>query len=160
MSAVDIVFIAGTIFVLIIGALIATTFLTEFKDSDIVVDSFPTNAKTALDQGEAALYGFDGIILFFFVGLAVVSIASAALVNVNPIFFVGAFIVNLIMVVISTIFNDIFLVVAANPTIAPIANSFPIMTTMMANFPVLIMVVSTLIAIATFAKGSGGGQFA
>ena len=155
-SLYDVIFLLAATLVILIAA-VFTYFIVDEVQNDIGVQEQFNATGTSLtyfDQGKSALNTFDyGVATFIFItGLA--TIALATMVNSNPVFFFGSFIVLIVIVGISAILTNTAIEIFSVDAIAPIANQFPISMLVLSIYPHICLVISALVAIVQYSKTS------
>ncbi len=155
-SLIDLFLIIIIIFSFAIVFLFAGFIMTEFKN--VVNESDVPLNITYFEKGEQALQGFDsGLVIIAFGGL--IAIIIAAFMNkIHPIFFIPAFIVFLILILIAPIFTNVFDAIATSDTLVDTANDYSLMVTFMRNIPIFALVGGIMVMIVLYGKSRGGSS--
>ena len=154
MSFQDVGITIIAVFVLAFSVVIGAVILYQFSEN---VPSKYTELKDNVDDGLNVMYGFDKLIIFFAVGMAVISIISAFMINVHPIFFVIGILINGVMIVLSIVFKDLWNNIVTSTWIAPVVNNLPLTDLFLTNLPIFSLIISVLLAIAMYAGKNEGG---
>jgi hypothetical protein len=124
------------------------------------------NATQPMVKARAAVASFNDLIIVVLFASAVASIISASQIRAHPKFFFFTFILQLFMVVLSTVTTTVYQDFVTPPmgglandttSLAYIAtNVFPNFAVILENAPIITFAITTLVAIASFIMGGKG----
>lgn len=160
MSMSDMFMIVVGGFVAAISILFIFYVFNAFNTDPNIQTVFAANKASTvpIQQGLDAVKTMDyGMALFIFVA-GLTSIALAAMVRSHPLFFMITFLFQIFLVMISAILSNVFGMLTSSAMLSSITGQFPI--TMMifgAYFPLIVLVISSLIAIAQYATPGYSG---
>ena len=97
----------------------------------------------------------DLIVIVLFAS-AVAAIISASQIRAHPKFFFFTFVLQIFMIVLSSVVTDVYRDFISRPEIAATAALFPNFQTILYNAPALTFIITTLVAIASFTMGGRG----
>jgi len=152
----DIIVLAIVVFALAITVVICLLVLDKIATNPAIVATMPAESMTILNQGKNTMKMFDWLIIMLTIGVGVASIASAVLIRTHPILFVATFIAQIVFTTISFVFTNAYASFAGDSIIAPYANQFPLLAILFQTFPLILLILSMLIAVATYGKPFGG----
>lgn len=142
-----------TIIILFIGVAITVFFMF------LVLGNIKTNVaasgvinSTYFQQGQDALLIFDyGLLMLLFGGLAV-SLLLAFTLRTHTAFIIISIILLIIIIPVTAILTNVFRDIAASSDLAATAANFPIIITVVNNFPVIMAIGGILIIIVLYAR--------
>jgi len=145
-SIQDLIFIGVIILAFAMSVLIGFKLATDF-DMHIQNDTMmPNTSKTASTQFLGYFTSsFDNVFLFVVIGLALATLAMAALVPVHPIFLVFYIIGLIITIVLSAIFSNIYNAMASNSQLVAQANQLTNISFIIGNLPFIIGIFGILL---------------
>jgi hypothetical protein len=155
-SLYDVIFLLAATFVILIAA-IFTYYIVNEVQNDVGVQAEFNRTGTSLtyfDQGKTALNAFDyGVATFIFItGLA--TIALATMINSNPVFFFGSFIVLIVIVGVSAILANTAIEIVSVDALSATVAQFPISMLVLSFYPHICLIISALVAIVQYSKTS------
>jgi len=155
-SLYDVIFLLAATFVILIAAIFTYYIVNEVQNDVGVQTQFNATGTslTYFDQGKTALNAFDyGVATFIFItGLA--TIALATMINSNPVFFFGSFIVLIVIVGVSAILANTAIEIVSVDALSATVAQFPISMLVLSFYPHICLVISALVAIVQYSKTS------
>lgn len=136
------------IFVFIVTLVISVFLLDTFKNA--FTDFGMGEYTSYLEKPRQTLLNFDNLLLLLIIGLGIASIISALFVRTHPVFFVVMLLAQLILIGIFAIFHDFYLAIMNNEYFASTAENFVWASFLISNFPMILLVFTTLLAIASY----------
>lgn len=100
---------------------------------------------------------FDAIFTFLLVGVGLILLVSSFMVKSHPIFFVVTFLIFLMFIVMWSVMANTYDDFANASELQELREEFVMMEYLMRNFPFIMLVLSSLVAVIQFAKDYGGG---
>lgn len=136
--------------------LISFKIVTEFNTNIQANADIPANAKTAT----TSLLGYfpgviDHMFLFLTIGLALVSLALAALVRVHPIFLPFFLIALGFVIFFSGLFSNIYQTMAANAVLSTEAAQLTFISHILEYLPIIVGVFGTILMVVLYKLGDG-----
>lgn len=147
MSSYDMVVIGAVLLVMAISAVLGMVILKAIQNTGMF-DS------PLLEGGMAALRVFDTLALFLVFGIGIAAIISGFYVRSHPAFFIVAIILQLIVVMLSSVFSNIYMSIATHPDVATAANEFPMILLIFQNLPLIILVMGFVVAVIIYGKSA------
>jgi len=155
-SLYDVIFLLAATFVILIAAIFTYYIVNEVQNDVGVQTQFNATGTslTYFDQGKTALNAFDyGVATFIFItGLA--TIALATMINSNPVFFFGSFIVLIVIVGVSAILANTAIEIVSVDALSATVAQFPISMLVLSFYPHICLIISALVAIVQYSKTS------
>jgi len=112
------------------------------------------SASTALKAHYPGI--IDNVFLFFAIGLAIATIALAALVRVHPVFIAFYFIGLVLVIFFSGMFSNIYQEMAANSQLAAEATQLVFITNILEYLPFIVGIFGTLLMIVMYKSWKDG----
>jgi len=157
MSARDVVLIAVVTFVLgtfcFILFFTADTITTEFMNNPTINES--RGFETAMDGVGTVINRLDYFVLGVFFAFMIGIMVTSWLIGSHPIFAIAFVIVDVIVVVISTIFSYVWESTTQMAVFGTTINSFPILNHLMGNLGAYMAGVGVLSLVIMYSKPSG-----
>jgi len=100
------------------------------------------------------------MLVVFYVMVNLAAIISAAMIRTHPVYFASSIVLLIFLVMMSAIFANVYYEIASNSVIAPFASEYTLLYNVFLYLPYLSLIFSGLLAIVTWGKTSGGGQYA
>ena len=157
----DLVIIVAFMLMFGMSVMIAYTVIDAWYDTDVVQGSTLLSENVESGMGSLQILGNSLIFITIMFGLA--SAIAAFFTETHPIFFVFSILVFSICMMVTVIFSDIFLQLAASSQLLPVANEFTLMIVTIQNYPIIGVLIGAVILLALYAKrdnisGAGGGM--
>lgn len=111
-------------------------------------------SETSLEMNAYAgstLAQFNFWLTFISFGIGIASVVSAFLIRTHPIFFIFFFLVQVLLVAVTPIFQDVWDGFITVPELADAVATFGLVSIVIANLPVLTLGITCLVALAMFA---------
>ena len=154
----DIILIPVIIFAVAFTAIFIHVILTAFYGQ--VSGTFTTEATTLVSQGITAMEQFDTGIILLIGGIFVITLISGFFIDTHPIFFVAAFILLIVSIIVGSQMTNIYMTfVTASPTITTSANNFPLTYQFFTNLPIYLLFMGASLSIVLYSKLRGGGDY-
>lgn len=131
----------GTALMLLIGVYLIGAVLT--------VPQLQSASATVIQQNFTYL---DGIMIVGVIMLTIAEVLLAYFLPSHPVFFIIYLLVVLVTFVIAPIYTNLYTIMATNPTFAAAAQLLPYTAAVMNNLPMISLIISGLVALATYAK--------
>lgn len=160
MSMSDMFFIVIGGFIAVITVFFCYYVFNAFNTDANIQTVFAANGASTvpIQQGLDAIKTMDYGIAFFIFVSGLTSIALAAMVRSHPLFYMVSFMFQIFLVFISAILSNIFVDLTSSPMLASITTNFPISMLIFGTyFPLIVLVISALIAIAQYASPGYSG---
>ena len=156
-SVIDLVYIFT--FLLIFSTCTIVAFMIMGEAGPQFAAMSPTSAEV-ITSANTAIAGFDGLFVFMTFGMIMASIILAYYVDSHPIMFVVSFIVYIFVVMVSSIFSNIYQSFVSTSGLSTYAGSFTMMQQIWFNLPTIATVSGAMIIIVAYSKwrSSGGYQ--
>ena len=159
-SIKDLAFIITFVFVIAIVGLMVFKISSEFTTQINNMDQAPEMAK----EGTTQVNGYftsviDEGFLFVVIGLAILSIALAALVKVHPVFLVFFIIALVILISVSMVLANVYEEMASSDILKVEADQLGFMSNTMLYLPWFVAGLGSLIAIIMYKSRGGPVQF-
>jgi hypothetical protein len=148
----DIILVIIFIFVFAISTFIGVKVVSEFNTTFSGQFAEEQESKDILDKGMATLHMFDAIFMMFAIGIAAAVIIGALNVQSHPAFFIFSIVMNAIIILLSSIFTNVFDKFATSSDFASITNSFPMIVTFIRHLPIFVFVVGLIIAVVMYTR--------
>lgn len=156
-SMLDILIIGITLLAFSITILVAYVVMVNVQTT-MGPQMMGAEAANALSQGVAAVQMFDYSFTIIFVGLGLASVIFAFLVPSHPIFIALSVLMLLIDMIVLPQFSNMYESVRGNGTLAASASTFPIMTSIMQNLPLVLAALGSLVMIVMYTRWRQEGQ--
>ena len=154
----DIVLIPVIIFAVAFTAIFIHVILTAFHGE--VSGTFTTEAETLITQGLTAMEQFDTGIMLLIGGIFLVTIIGAFFIDTHPIFFVAAFLLLVVSIIVGSQITNLYMTFAtASPTITASANNFPLTYLFFTNLPIFLLFMGAALSIILYGKFRSGGTY-
>lgn len=150
-SVLDVIVIPIVAFVLIFAVIFTYMFLAEFNTA--AANVLPAQAQASLQAGLDQYLFWDQAIILLIGGLFAASLIGAAMINAHPIFFVGAVMLLIAFVFISSMITNIFMEIAGNVGLSATANLFPLTIQFFQNLPLFVILFTIAISVVMFGFG-------
>lgn len=142
---------------MLIGVLLfffAITIVTSFMffsgwHNKMVETGFDNPAETSVFNSFSI---FDSLFALFFLGLIIALFGSVFMLNTHPIFFIGVFLVWILVIIFGVVFANVYETYATNVSISSYAQTFPMTMFIMKNLPKELSVIGGLTIILMFGK--------
>lgn len=128
--------------------------------SYLILDRIETNAPEGLvtehyfTQGKTAILYFNYGFVLIVIGMCSVSIISAFMIQTHPIFYIASFLATIVLVFLASIVSNVYYDFINNTDVfASFINQFSAMYTVIMNLPLIMLVISVIVAIATYSRG-------
>ncbi len=151
-SILDLVFVMCILLCMSVSVFIGFTILNQF-DTAGVFDSYGPEAEAVIDEGMQAMGVFDEGFMFVAIGLSVVVIIFAFMINTHPALFVFTWGALVLVIFISAILGNVFYEVAHNASFAGALAEYDMIVFFFANIPTFALLIGAVIAIAMHAIG-------
>lgn len=150
----DPIFIAMAMFCLAVAVLVIYAIATEMG-TQLTAGSFdPYNLWPNV---LSAMRVFDYVIVAFYFSLWIIAIISAFYVRSHPIFFIVTFPVAILVLLMNVLFSNFFYYLVTQSTVMSTASaSFPFLSWILQNLPVMSVILSGLIALFLYLPSAGG----
>lgn len=133
------------------------TMVSTIQNSSMNTTFTNANAYAPMMTARNAVASLNDLIVVVLFASAVAAAIGASQVRAHPKFFFFTFVLQIFMVVMTSIVTDIYSTfIYATPEILAIAGVFPNFATILLNAPILTFIITTLIAIASFTVGGKG----
>ena len=150
-SLQDLIFIAVVIFFFSIVLLVSYKVTNEFNSHISGMDNIPAEAKTAADTLEGHFPGIlNNAFLFLSIGIALVSVALAAMVVVHPIFIPFYFIGLVITIIMSGIWSNVYEEISLHAEFSALSANLVIPATVMSYLPFIVGVFGMIIMVVMY----------
>ena len=150
-SITDLPFIIGGILSFALVALLVALLLNNFDTQIQGNDQFNANAKAASSKMSSDFPAVvDGMIVFTFFAMVMISLVLAALVPVHPVFLIFYILEYLLLIWLSGGIANAYQEVIENPIFATQANQFVLTTHFFRYFPFFVGVVGAVLAIVVY----------
>lgn len=158
--------IEDVVFITILLFITALVFLFAFViNSAISTGAAPAfeNVSVGSSIGFTAVNGiFDNtlnyVYLAVFFGLVISLIITAFLTPTHPIFFIFAIIIFMALMIVSVVLSNIYSTITASSVFTSAVSHLPIMDYLMANLPLVAIVIGVLGAIIIFSRSGQQGM--
>jgi hypothetical protein len=120
--------------------------------NNVIGSTNPTSATVLTNTGSMVNLG-DGILMMVIIFIGIAEIASAFTIRTHPVFFVIMIIMNVVLIMLSDILANVFATFANTSTFASTMTTFPYITVVISNLPLVCTVLSAVIAIVTYSQG-------
>lgn len=149
-SIVDVAFLVVMFAVIGVGLIIVYHVISLSKTalSDAGMTGDPI---TMAEAGQTTVADFNTIFLFIYVGVNLATAVSAFMVRSHPVMFLVFFIVQVVAVFLSGQMATLYTSIISTPALSTDALLFGWITTVFANYGVLTLVFSIIVAIAMLA---------
>jgi hypothetical protein len=107
---------------------------------------------TALAKGTQSMSVFPNALVLIFVMMCVASVILSAFIDSSPVFLVFVVISIPIELLVSFVFHDAFFAIANGSFIGTALASYPMVAFLFQYMPVVVLIMSVIIAIVTFAR--------
>ncbi len=151
-SVLDVFFMAGMVFIVILTLVIGSFILTTFKNQ-VNQSGYTENETAPLTSAQNSIFNLDNLAIFFVVLILISIIVLASMVNAYPAMLPFAFLLIAIFVAVVVYFPNIFSdLLATNSGLATEANSFPFFALVLNNLPVIVVVSAGVVAIVLYSR--------
>lgn len=113
------------------------------------------NITAATNNISTALLLFDGIFLFYLIGLGMMTVVLAYYINTHPIFFIFSVLSLIISVITAALITNVFVEFGSNSVLSTAALSYPLTMTAMQNLPIFIGILGVLTMLALYRRKEG-----
>ena len=155
-SALDILWIAGTLIALAVIILIVYKVSDEFNtklstDSTFNEYAGAENAKSSMNQMNNMYPGIiDNGFLVLAIGLSIAAIILAAMVRIHPVFLVFFIIIWALIIFLSGVFSNIYQEMAAQPEMTALADNLTFTTHILNYLPFIVGILGGVLAIIMY----------
>lgn len=122
---------------------------TPFSDAGLNI--------TYVDQGISGLDVFNSGFLLLVFGFGAAAILGAFLIDTHPAFFTVSFLIWVIMILIGTVFTNMFDQFRQQAELSSAIGRFDMLTLVMLNMPLLMVVMGAIVMIVLFSKAGRSG---
>lgn len=155
----DIVIVIALVFTISVATMLSHTVLSSIKAN--VTTNATTGAAvintTPMTKGLEGLQVINIGIIIIFIGAAISIIAWAYFVNAHPLFWVGGFIMLMVVIIVAAQLSNVWDTIYNNPALAGSSGSFSTMSGLLGNLPVWVLFLGAILAVVLFGKARGGG---
>lgn len=150
-SLLDALFIGIILLVFAVAMLIGFKIMTEFNNRISDIPGMTAEAGNASQKFTDHYTGVvDNSFLYLTIGLALVTIMTAALVKIHPVF-IPIFIIGLVAVIFfAGIFSNLYQEIASNPELINEADQLTFSSTVLNYLPLFVGVIGILIMIVMY----------
>lgn len=150
----------AVLMIVILIVAMSVVMMVYVNDQIYAVPSFQamlnaSNATQPMLQAKAAVLSLNDLIVVVLFASAIAAIISASQIRAHPKFFFFSFILQIFMIILTSVVTDIYTDFVARPEITATASLFPNFATILQNAPALTFVITSLVAIASFTMGGG-----
>jgi len=162
-STMDIFYLMFVFLVLGIMMLVAVYLKDQVFPQFTAAFGTTSEATNIMNTTENAFNTMDNVFLFVYFMMSFTTIIFAALVRTHPVFFIVNVILMVILFIITPTFSNIMREFWAVTEFAPYAAggtgsiTFPVMTRIFQYLPIVVMGISIILMIASFAKRESVG---
>lgn len=160
----SVIFIIVVLFALAItipvGKLIIDEVTTGFIDLNATTPIASEATDILIENNNRYAAVWDGLFLTILILVFFGTVVSSFFIRSHPLFYIVGMIVQTIFVFLSMIFGEAIDEIYSTGVFPNITANFPIITTIMGNFPFYMFLFCMLVGIALYAKqgGTGGGE--
>jgi hypothetical protein len=156
-AEVDSIFIFVSIFSIVAAVFIGDIIWTQLSGSQAWQTYFGSNIANSQEANvvtntTGAINILNNAIVIIFIMMALVSVIAAAFTESSPLFALLGVIVLPLEIIFAFIFHDLYFEIIQNSYFAPIAATYPIITTMFQYFPVAAFFLWFLLNLVIFLK--------
>lgn len=116
------------------------------------------NASTPMVTAQAAVVGINDLIVFLMFAAAIGAIISASQIKAHPKFFFFTLVLQMFLIVLSTVLTTIYTDFASRSGLDVISNMFPNFKIIFDNAPILTFFITILVALSSFIFGGGASE--
>jgi ABC-type sugar transport system permease subunit len=158
-SMIDLIIPLIAILVLVfsgfIGYKIMTTFQANYINATNATGGITPEENKAMNASVGAINTFNNLIPVILVMLVISSVVLAALIPVSPVFLPFSILLGAFYILLSTVFSNAVWAFITNPTIYPVAQSYPLIATIAQYLPWLVAIHWALLAIVMYSRPGG-----
>lgn len=141
-------------FILAIVVIVLFNLLSEFKDQSDKNDLFSGVSQNILDEKvEAFPILYDTVMITFIVGICLTNLVASFVIRTHPIFFIISLLMLLVFAIPFSVFSNIFEDVSSTNALTTTTASFNWLPYIMDKFPLWMVVINIIVAIAVYSKG-------
>ena len=152
----DVIMIGVTMLVLAMGVIIGSYVMTAITTGTTGMFTSAT-AQAAMASGTAAINTFNYGFVVIVIGGGIASLVLAWMVPSHPIFMVVSVVMLLISVVVLPVLANTYESFIGQADMATAAASFPLISAMMGNMPIIGVVFGVLMMIVLYTRYNQGG---
>lgn len=149
-------FVGIFIFILYFAFNQAKPELGTILDSNLPDGYTGQNATTTLNKISSTIQMFDVLFPFLIIGLIIMLMVSAMMIQSHPVFFVVTIIILGVAVLLGVIFSNTYQQITEDANFSDTVDDFPITNIFMKYLPVIIGVIVLITAVVLFAKSGSG----
>jgi hypothetical protein len=139
--------------VMVIVSFLALYIQTETKNAIIATAPYQsTNSTYILNQGTASLGVFINSIPFITIGILIAAIISAFFIPSHPVFVPLSIILLALYTVLAAVFSNIIWEFLNTPGIITLANSYPLVVSIVVKQPYIVTIFGALLIIVMHSK--------
>lgn len=155
-SAVDVIFVMISLFVLALAFLMTTKVWNNVDDK--VAHHFNDSAtgREAVAKVNAVINSLDNYFLIILMLGAVAMIVLASMIRIDPIFYWVFFFIFIIGLIMAAVFSNTYERVAATPALEPSSTGFDVQNFVMGNLPIIFLVLAVILLIVIYGKTRSG----
>jgi hypothetical protein len=135
-----------------IASLVGGDVLGAIQDAGI---SNSTVVNDTINAGIATSQMGDVVFLIIFAGYILSLVVTSLATNFHPAFFFIFLILSILGVVIAAPISNAYQEIVASAAFAPMVVDFPVINMIMSNLPFVILMISALLMVVTYAKQRG-----
>ena len=131
--------------------------LGNILDSNLPVGETGINSTRMLDKVGGTVQMFDYLFPMIIIGLIIMLMVSASMMNSHPVFFVVSIVILGVAILLGVIFSNTYQQITEDANFGATSADFPITNVFMKYLPVVISIIIIATFIILFTK-SGGSQ--
>lgn len=148
----DIMVAMFMLFILAAGMLLSIYVTDQIRNSETSQTYLTEEQRAPMSTVRGVIMGFDNYMLIIFIGLSVVSIITAVFVRTHPVLFVLMMVAQLILLVLSQVFYDVWTQLASTSEFVETANELTYTNLIFKYLPLFTLVISAIVAIVSYGK--------
>lgn len=148
------------VFLAIILFVVTVAMYNGYKDSVHDAPAFANVPEKVWTGAERAWTIFDYMVLLWIVGVVIAFIISLFYIRTAPLFFFIMVFTMIITITIAVMMSNVFESVVQTDTMSNLTdfeNEYPVSTTVMSNYPLIILVILAIGGIVYYSKTRDGG---
>ena len=148
----DLLYLAFILIMLSVLGLVMYKVISDYRQN-ITGELRAENVAMVKDYEDRLPEVLSGLFLFVLVGVSLIAIVSAFLINSHPIFYALIMVILAVLSYINAIYSNFWYDIATQTELSSYAANLPIITTIFSHFPLVMFVIGLIVGIVMVAKG-------
>ena len=153
-NIIDVIYLGVFLIIIAVTMTVVLLILNQFYTNPIVQSTFTAEELVPITTAQTVIGYFDYLLVFIMVLYCIAALITAYYIKTHPVFYVAMLVLQLIAVAISAVLSNLWQSIASDPILMPITNTFTYTPLILNNLPIIVLVLSSMIAIVSYSTPS------